>query len=199
MFIIAICGFGIPMSWQEPKRDKHGQLSTQEMISEVATGILIRSRAPAWMYKLGFEKCVSIALYPSNSQRLVLIHITHRLTAIDEAYNTFVSFMHQRIAEREAEIAKLRAANADADVTDVIRDVFGRLVAARMAEGKYVLSDDEIIGNCFVLVRVYSGSHCACSQLTISLHLADVCRTRYVLPLMLRCFDAALLSLPYRT
>ena len=44
--------------------------------------------------------------------------------------------MHQQIAEREAEIAQLRAADADADVTDIIGDVFGRLVAARMTGGK---------------------------------------------------------------
>ena len=149
MFIIAICGFGIPMSWQEPKRDKNGQLSTQEMISEVATGILIRSRAPAWAYKLGFEKYVIVH---RQTEIKNTINLAVRLTAIDNAYNAFVAFMHVRIAEREAEIAKLRAANVSGDVTDVVRDVFGRLVAARLSEGKYVLSDDEIIGNCFVLV-----------------------------------------------
>ena len=56
MFIIATCGFGIPMSWKYAKRDKNGRLSTQQMISEVANGILIRSRAPSWLYKFGFEK-----------------------------------------------------------------------------------------------------------------------------------------------
>lgn len=65
--------------------------------------------------------------------------------------------MHERIAGRETEIKSLRAVNAhDGDVTDVVRDVFGRLVAARLSEGKYVLSDDEIIGNCFVLVCIHT-------------------------------------------
>ena len=139
------------MSWKEAKRDKNGRLSTQQMISEVANGILIRSRAPSWLYKFGFEKfghfCSSwdpLIKYPHS-----------RLSDIEEAYNEFVKFMHERIAERETEIKGLRAVNAhDGDVTDVVRDVFGRLVAARLSEGKYVLSDDEIIGNCFVLVCI---------------------------------------------
>lgn len=42
--------------------------------------------------------------------------------------------------------------STDADVADSIKDVFGRLVNARLADGKNTLSDEEIIGNCFVFV-----------------------------------------------
>ena len=73
---------------------------------------------------------------------------------MDDAYTAFVPFMRERIAEREAELLKLRATDgqSDAERAELIKDVFGRLVDARLSDGKLTLSDDELIGNCFVFV-----------------------------------------------
>ena len=56
MFIIAICGFGLPMAWDSPERDERGRMSIERMVLEVATNIVARARLPSWTYKLGIEK-----------------------------------------------------------------------------------------------------------------------------------------------
>lgn len=38
------------------------------------------------------------------------------------------------------------------------KEVFGRLVIARLSEGKLALNDYEIIGNCFFFVFAYHGT-----------------------------------------
>ena len=119
------------MSWHEPPRDENGKLSTQRMIFDVATYIMERGMIPRWAYYLGSEK----------------------LKQIDEAYNCFEEFMVERIAEREAELLKLRAMDGgEAELSNSLNSIFGRLVNARLSEGKNGLSDREIIGNCFAFV-----------------------------------------------
>ena len=121
------------MTWLEPYRDEEGKLSVQAMIFGVAGSIIARARLPSWCYRLGIK----------------------RLDEIEEAYTTFESFMMQRIAQREAELSQARSmSNADdVDAVTNIKDVFGRLVAARLSDGKFTLTDQEIIGNCFIFVR----------------------------------------------
>ncbi|EJD03281.1 cytochrome P450 [Fomitiporia mediterranea MF3/22] len=149
LFLIAIVGFNIPMSWNEPPRDENGRLSVQSMIFEVAAYILHRGQLPKWTYSLGFQK----------------------LKDIDEAYTTFEHFMHERILEREAQLKKIRAmeGSTDADIADSIKDVFGRLVNARLADGKYALTDEEIIGNCFIFT--FAGHETTANTLGMTLSL----------------------------
>ena len=61
--------------------------------------------------------------------------------------------MQKSIASREIELNQQR--ELDGGVTDGIRDVFGRLVDARLTEGKLSLTETEIIGNCFIFVSIY--------------------------------------------
>ncbi|EJD03280.1 cytochrome P450 [Fomitiporia mediterranea MF3/22] len=149
LFLIAIVGFNIPMSWYEPPRDENGRLSVQAMVFEVASYILHRSQLPKWSYSLGFKK----------------------LKEIDEAYTVFERFMYERIGEREAQLKKIRAmeGSTDEDIADNIKDVFGRLVNARLADGKYALSDEEIIGNCFVFT--FAGHETTANTLVMTLSL----------------------------
>ena len=63
MFVIAICGFGLPMSWAAPDRDERGNMSIEKIILEVATCIIPRSRLPSLAYKLGIEKFVHLFIY----------------------------------------------------------------------------------------------------------------------------------------
>lgn len=75
------------------------------------------------------------------------------MNTIDEAYNSFERLMHEIILEREVEIEKLRAVNGgDTDIGEFFKDVLGRLVGARMGEGKLSLTDEEVISNCFIMV-----------------------------------------------
>ena len=125
------------MSWHEPPRNERGRLSVQSMVFEVASSVLERGQIPQWAYLLGLKK----------------------LKDIDEAYTTFESFMHERIADREALLKKLRAMDRadgtdDTAIAESIKDVFGRLVNARLSDGKFSLSDEEIIGNCFIFVSL---------------------------------------------
>lgn len=58
---------------------------------------------------------------------------------------------------REHEIAGLRTqygSGAGADISDAIKDIFGRLVGARMGEGKLSLTDEECIADSFIMVWV---------------------------------------------
>ena len=132
LFLVAIVGFNLPMSWVEPARDERGKLSVQALIFTMATYLMERWYIPKWAYWLGCEK----------------------LKRIDEAYTSFPPFMKKRIAERENELKKLRTmeGQSEEERAILIKDVFGRLMDARLSGGKWALSDEEIIGNSFVFV-----------------------------------------------
>ncbi|KAI5116138.1 hypothetical protein M0805_006319 [Coniferiporia weirii] len=152
LFLISIVGFGIPMSWSEPSRDENGKLSVQEMIFQVADNIVERTVIPRWAYFLGIKK----------------------LTEIDEAYTRFEEFMQERISEREAELKKVRAMEgaSESSVGGGIKDVFGLLVNARLSGGKLSLSDEEIIGNCFVFT--FAGHETTANTLAATLALLAI-------------------------
>lgn len=120
------------MKWIEEDRDSRGRLSLQKMIFDVSTFILARSRVPKVMYALG----------------------NPLLNRINEAYEAFENFMREQIKVREVELEKVRSTPGatEDDIADAIGDVFGRLVSARIGDGKLSMSDEEIIGNCFIFV-----------------------------------------------
>ena len=64
LFIISICGFGISMPWNFPKRTQDGKLSLQEAVFEVATSILIRSRTPMIFYSLPIKRFLFNSSHP---------------------------------------------------------------------------------------------------------------------------------------
>ncbi|KAH8831562.1 cytochrome P450 [Flagelloscypha sp. PMI_526] len=127
IFLVTIVGFNIPMNWTEPKRNADGRLSTQSMILTIAGSLMQRGLLPRWVFKLPFQK----------------------FREMEEAFSTFEEFMVARIEARETEIERLRATGSDEELGETLKDVFGRLVHARMADGKSSMSDREIIGNCF--------------------------------------------------
>lgn len=135
-------GFGIPMSWDMADRDEGGHLTVQGMVFRVSQSILLRSRTPKWAYNLGIKS----------------------VSECDEAYTAFEKFMVERIAAREDELRKLQSLEeGGGDINEGIKDVFGRLVNARLSDGKLALNDSEIIGNCFILV--FAGHGAAHSQI----------------------------------
>ncbi|THH08156.1 hypothetical protein EW145_g2891 [Phellinidium pouzarii] len=149
LFLIAIVGFGLPMTWIDPPRDENGKLSVQAMIFDVATYIQERSMIPKWAYKLGIKK----------------------LDQIDEAYTRFEEFMHEYIAERETELKNALAMEgaSESSVAENINNIFGRLVNARLSEGKLGMTYEEIIGNCFVFT--FAGHETTANTLAATLGL----------------------------
>ncbi len=125
------------MKWIEEERDAQVRLLLQKMIFDVSTFILARSRVPKLLYALG----------------------NPLLNRIDEAYETFETFLHDQIKIREGELEKVRSSPGatEDDIAEAIGDVFGRLVNARMGDGKLSMSDEEIIGNSFIFVSVNIG------------------------------------------
>lgn len=138
------------MSWKEPPRKTDGKLSTQTMFFDVSTNIIVRDSTPKWLYWFGFK----------------------RLNEIDEAYTTFEAFMRERVSDREAELKVLESRSEDN--TELIKDIFGRLVNARLSDGKLKLSDQEIIANCFIFVSFTILLPC---QTEIAITFQDVCWT----------------------
>ncbi|OCB92178.1 cytochrome P450 [Sanghuangporus baumii] len=123
------------MSWSEPRYDENGRFSVQAMILEVA---LRGSQIPRWAYYLGISN----------------------LKIIDEADTRFEQFMRERLAGCETQLRKLHDAGgaSNTEIAESIKDIFGGLVNARVSEGKLTLSDEEIIGNCFVFVFAGHGT-----------------------------------------
>jgi hypothetical protein len=63
--------------------------------------------------------------------------------------------MRELVGTREREIDDIRSQaqfDASADLSEGMKDIFGKLVAARMGEGKLALSDEECISDCFIMV-----------------------------------------------
>lgn len=50
LFIIAAVGFGLPLEWDEPRYNSRGDMSAEEIITQVSTNILPRYALPWWVY-----------------------------------------------------------------------------------------------------------------------------------------------------
>lgn len=128
----------------------------QATIFGVANYITERAAFPRWFYYFGTEK----------------------LKRIEEAYTKFGLLIRGMTDERAKQLEKLRGSNANEDeFSEGIKDVLGRLVNAREVEGsKNSLSDEEIVGNCFVFVR---SPHSIFPKLLVKMMLSDFCWTWY--------------------
>lgn len=142
------------MTWEEQKRDEQDRMALKEVIYEVSAHIFERSRIPKFMYATGLPF----------------------LKTLDEAYTTFDVVIRGKIEQREEELNTLRSTPGmtEEEVADSAGDVFGRLVSARMGEGKLSMSDDEIISNCLAFVRHFPLS--SVYSILNSQFSSDVCR-----------------------
>lgn len=52
MFIIASCGFGLPLNWCDPKREVNGNWTNREIITQVCVNVMARFVLPWWAYIL---------------------------------------------------------------------------------------------------------------------------------------------------
>jgi len=123
--IISMCGFGLPIRWQEQTESANleGETPFGEALSTVCEGVITRLATPSWMYKLPIQA----------------------LHDVDKAYRDLGKFMRGVISDRKEEIG--------ADTLDSMQarknDLFTSLVRANEGEGKLGLSDQEMIGNLF--------------------------------------------------
>ena len=123
------------MSWSTPPFDEFGNRSMQSLFASVTANIFLRGWAPKWVFKLGIKK----------------------LDDIDKEYEAFEKCMVGLISEREGKLKNM----IDTEGYDInsggeyIKDILGRLVYSRISEGKTTLSDEEIMGNCFIFVSIY--------------------------------------------
>lgn len=130
LFLVAMVGFGIPMSWSTPPFDEHGKRSVQSLVFDISANIMARGTLPRWSYKLGIKK----------------------FDDIENAYNAFEEYVIKLIAQREIELKNSKAVNLPNGGAggDNIKDILGRLVNSRLTGGKLTLTDEEIMGNCFI-------------------------------------------------
>ncbi|KZS91952.1 cytochrome P450 [Sistotremastrum niveocremeum HHB9708] len=130
LFIIAAVGFGLPLEWDEPRYNSRGDMSAEEVITQVSTNILPRYAVPWWVYYV----------FP-----------TKKLKLIDSAFKSMELLLRNLIKKRNTEMKKRIELNEDMD--ESIKDVFGRLVLSQVQNGaKLSLNDREIIGNSFIFL-----------------------------------------------
>jgi len=122
LFIIGKCAFGFPFSWSEPPTSANGKMTLQEALRIATDSLTLTILAPKWAYKLPIK----------------------RLKESKEANDQLTEFMQTQVEERRREVR---------DGTSHRDDVFTRLVRANEdEESKYRLSDEELIGNVFVIL-----------------------------------------------
>ncbi|KAJ7429468.1 cytochrome P450, partial [Mycena galericulata] len=123
LMVIARCGFGLRLPWKAVPREE-STLDLEEALRYVARTRYARVRLPHWIYRLGLK----------------------RIDAFDKVWKTLGSFMHDFLRTRKTELS----ASPGKDSQSV--DIFSRLVAAMLSEGRLGLSEEEVIGNTFMLV-----------------------------------------------
>ncbi|KAJ8508787.1 hypothetical protein ONZ45_g8971 [Pleurotus djamor] len=124
LMVLGHCAFGFPFDWSSPTRLPDGSMSVQEALRIVADTNLFAIIAPKWAWKLPFKWI--------QDARIAHGQLTH--------------FMQEKIDERRKALSsKVNGALG--------RDAFSMLVAANEYEDqKLRLSDDELIGNVFVIL-----------------------------------------------
>ncbi|KAJ2933973.1 hypothetical protein H1R20_g3142, partial [Candolleomyces eurysporus] len=122
LLVISTCGFGLPFNWQEPPITEKGSMTVQQALSVTGARSLALTSLPRWTHNLP---------------------ITY-LKEIGDAVKQMQKFMNEQISLR-----KQMVGNGDVDNPDA----FTMMVQANEeGDNKYVLEDDELIGNVFVLL-----------------------------------------------
>ncbi|KAF4564657.1 alcohol dehydrogenase [Pleurotus pulmonarius] len=126
LLIIGHCAFGFPFDWSTPAKLSDGSMSVQEALRIVADTHMFSIVAPNWIYKLPVKWIQETRI----------------------AHEQLAKFMRDQVADRKQ---ALHAAESDKGALG--RDAFSMLVAANESENeKLKLSDQELIGNVFVML-----------------------------------------------
>ncbi|TDL22841.1 cytochrome P450 [Rickenella mellea] len=129
LFVISACGFGIPLSWNEPPLGEQRDMSIQESLRIISDSNLIKTILPKWLFSLPVKK----------------------FQRIETAYRTLNEFMHSQVETRKAEIRQEIEMGEDGEGGR--SDVFSRLVRANeVSTEKLPLDNQELIGNVYAVL-----------------------------------------------
>ncbi|KAG6828737.1 hypothetical protein H0H93_014767, partial [Arthromyces matolae] len=125
LLVIAKCGFGLTYNWSSPPTGPDGTITVQEALRVLVDSFIISLIIPEWMRNLplpGFAE-------------------------VRRASKAFSEFMKNQVTVRTAEVKSGSVAAEERS------DAFTMLVRANEQEtGKLKLSDQELIGNVFILL-----------------------------------------------
>ncbi|KAF9544260.1 cytochrome P450 [Agrocybe pediades] len=143
LLIIGKCGFGFPFDWATPPISEDGTMSMQEALRIISDTNTYALFLPKWTHGLPFKK----------------------LKDMRTAHAQFRNFMHAQIATKKDRI-HLQSAETVDDSAD--SDFFTTLVRANEGQGsKLKLSDDELIGNVFIML--FAGHETTAHTLAVAL------------------------------
>lgn len=124
LIILSRCAFGVPLGWKQEK-PKEGEMTFGDALLHVMDSCIARLITPRWMYLLPIPQ----------------------LHQIEKAHRTLSDVMHKLIRDQRQTFS----AEKDGEGSKR-RDVVSLMVRAREQEGKFTMSDDELVGNTFFLL-----------------------------------------------
>ncbi|KAG6865642.1 hypothetical protein C0991_000812 [Blastosporella zonata] len=142
LLVIAKCGFGLSVDWSAPPIGPDGEITVQEAVRVLADSYIVGMMMPNWVQYLplpGFAE-------------------------IRRAFQAFTGFMQHEIASRTEEV------RSGSQLADDRKDTFTMIVRANEQEsGKLKLSDQEVIGNVFIML--FAGHETTAHTLSATLAL----------------------------
>ncbi|KAJ7147264.1 cytochrome P450 [Mycena filopes] len=120
--LISRCAFGQPLSWDGPADST--TMPFGEALSIISATSVLRFVLPRWVYRLPIK----------------------RLRDIETAYTSLIPFMDNLIKTRREELS------AEDQDDKTRKDVFRLMIRASESEGNLRMSDDELIGNTYLML-----------------------------------------------
>lgn len=115
-------------------------MSFDKALAIVSRNPIARLVTPNWMYKLPVKLSVISKTNYVIYMRLMII-LMNSLRELDEAYRSLSQYMNSFVSRRKEEISS-ETYNVDAKNSD---DLFTSLVRANVQDGKFGLSDKELV------------------------------------------------------
>ncbi|KAF8997630.1 cytochrome P450, partial [Cyathus striatus] len=137
LIIVARCAFGLPMAWRTSSDASSHDMDLGEAISIITSRIFYKLILPSWAFKLPIKS------------------IRH----VDTAWSTFVNIVKESIRARKEVLA--------GESEDMTGDVLGRLVKSVEVEGKYKLSEEEVMADIFTIL--FAGHETTASVLSATM------------------------------
>ncbi|KAF8965813.1 cytochrome P450, partial [Flammula alnicola] len=143
LIIVSRCLFDLPVSWSS-KASSGDQMPFTEAISIAAENLIPRIALPQWAYRLPIQS----------------------LRRIDLAWSTFDKYVEDCIQTYRSDNS------ADGLAAGPGGEFLRRLVASSEGEGRYTLSDKEVLANLFIMM--FSGHETTASVISATLALLAV-------------------------
>ncbi|KDQ08657.1 hypothetical protein BOTBODRAFT_118419 [Botryobasidium botryosum FD-172 SS1] len=134
--IISSCAFGLAFPWSDPLASEDTNLTIQECFRVIVHNIILRLIVPRWMFSLPIRK----------------------LREVDMAFTTLDAFMKAQISARKDTIRgdtkNLHTPNRIPLNTPEKNDLFNLILNANAnaKDGRATLTDQEVVGNTFVML-----------------------------------------------